>query len=268
MLKPGPKQIPLPLGLPSEPSFTNFIPGRNQEAKAVLRDAATGKGERVVCLWGEPGAGKSHLLNAVCREATRQDRTAVYLPCRPPHSMAASASTQHSRDQGTPQKFLDRFIQDARDKKSNGFGQANLICIDDIDTLAGDRAWEDALFHLYNLLETRGAGLLVAGAQNPAGAVFSLRDLGSRLAAGLVIRLYPLDEDDKRMALERRAEERGFTLTDGVIAFLLRRCHRDMHSLFALLDEIDEASLVEKRRVTIPFVSELLRHQTGAAGEE
>ncbi len=47
------------------PTFANFVPGRNAEALAALDAAARGRlAERVVYLWGEAGAGKTHLLRA------------------------------------------------------------------------------------------------------------------------------------------------------------------------------------------------------------
>ncbi|VFM95839.1 MAG: DnaA regulatory inactivator Hda [Candidatus Kentron sp. G] len=314
MIQPVPKQIPLPIGLESEPSFTNFITGQNQEIQASLGDSARGAGDRVVFLWGESGTGKTHLLKAVCREARRQNRKAVYLSCRAPDSIEANPPAPHTRDKEETGGLLERLVADARgadrgacrpygdrsgqvgncghspakqednsrlfdensgetwadlplsrliDPKSGRllgeFLQANLVCIDDIDARAGDKAWEDAFFHLYNLLDAKGVGLLVTGERNPAGSAFSLRDLGSRLAAALVLRVHPLDDNGKSMALQCRARERGFTLSDELVAFLLRRCHRDMHSLFALLDVIDEATLVEKRRASIPFVRGLLK---------
>ena len=226
-----PKQIPLPLGLQNEPSFTNFISGPNREAATAVEGLAGGVGERVLYLWGEHGTGKSHLLRAACQRATQQDRAAIYLSCRMP---------------------------DLIEKNRDEYAHAALVCIDDIDALAGNREKETAIFHLYNLLETKGGGLLVAGVKTPTRAGFSLRDLGSRLTAALILRLHPLDEDGKRRALQCRAREIGFTLSDEVINFLLRRCNRNMPSLFSLLDRIDEATLVEKRRATIPFVRELL----------
>nr|VFJ74814.1 MAG: DnaA regulatory inactivator Hda [Candidatus Kentron sp. FM]VFJ75465.1 MAG: DnaA regulatory inactivator Hda [Candidatus Kentron sp. FM]VFK21679.1 MAG: DnaA regulatory inactivator Hda [Candidatus Kentron sp. FM] len=317
MIEPVPKQILLPLGLENEPSFTNFITGQNQEIRASLGDSARGVGDRVVFLWGESGTGKTHLLKAVCKEARRQNRKAVYLPCRAPDSIKANPPAPHIRDKEETGGLPERFVQGPRgadlgacgaygdrsekvgncghssaeqltigednselfdgnlpetwanlplsqpihpksDRFLGEFVQANLVCIDDIDARAGDKAWEDAFFHLYNLLDARGIGLLVTGERNPAGSAFSLRDLGSRLAAALVLRVHPLDDNGKSMALQCRARERGFTLSDKLIDFLLRRCHRDMHSLFALLDAIDEATLVEKRQASIPFVKRLL----------
>jgi len=226
------KQIPLPLGVRSGPSLANFIAGSNREAQQAVSGIANGIGERLIYLWGEKGTGKSHLLEAGFGEVTRQDRSAQYLSCRTSRSIQEDAIS--------------------------GIHNTDLLCIDDIDASAGDRCREEALFHLYNQAEAGETRLLVAGERNPMGAGFSLPDLGSRLAAGLVLRLYPLNDDGRRMALECRAKEWGFTLSDRVVAFLLRRCQRDMHSLFALLERIDQETLVEKRLVTIPFVRDLL----------
>jgi DnaA family protein len=58
--------------------------------------------------------------------------------------------------------------------------------------------------------------------------------------------------------LQLRARQRGFELPDDVAHYLLRRAPRDPASLFALLDRLDYASLAAQRKLTIPFVRELL----------
>nr|VFK47961.1 MAG: regulatory inactivation of DnaA Hda protein [Candidatus Kentron sp. TC]VFK61269.1 MAG: DnaA family protein [Candidatus Kentron sp. TC] len=241
VFQPVPKQIPLPLDSRSEPSLTNFIAGRNREAQEAVSGIAADRGERVVYLWGEKGTGKTHLLKAVHREVAERKRNIVFLSDR---------STDAARESAMNSREMD------------------LICIDDIDRQAGNRDREEILFHLYNQAEAKGARLLISGQRNPSGAGFSLPDLGSRLSAGLVLKLHPLDDDGRRMALRRRAREWGFTLSDRVITFLLYRCQRDMHSLFALLERIEQATLVEKRRVTIPFVRGLLASFPGNVAQE
>nr|VFJ59427.1 MAG: regulatory inactivation of DnaA Hda protein [Candidatus Kentron sp. FW] len=232
VVEPGPKQVPLPLGIWSRPSLDNFIAGPNREAQAVVGGIVAGTGDRVIYLWGAEGTGKTHLLEAGFLEVIRQNREATYFSCR----------------------TSDSIRMDLMD----GLHEKDLICIDDIDVRAGNRDWEEALFTLYNRAEAGGTGLLVAGREGPAGANFSLPDLGSRLAASLVLRLHPLDDDGRYAALKCRAREWGFTFPDSVVAFLLRRYQRDMHSLFALLQQIDRETLVEKRPVTIPFIKDLL----------
>ena len=59
-------------------------------------------------------------------------------------------------------------------------------------------------------------------------------------------------------ALRQRARLRGLELGDEVMAYLSKHLARDTHSLFRFLDRLDQASLAAKRRLTVPFVRELL----------
>lgn len=61
----SPRQLTLDLVKPPQPSLDNFVVGRNAELVAVLRAVAAGSGEHFVYLWGETGAGRSHLLQAL-----------------------------------------------------------------------------------------------------------------------------------------------------------------------------------------------------------
>jgi DnaA family protein len=59
-------------------------------------------------------------------------------------------------------------------------------------------------------------------------------------------------------SLACRARGRGLELPDETAQFLLRRFPRDLPTLFALFDTLDTASLIEQRRLTIPFVKSVL----------
>lgn len=225
-------QLPLGVGLREGPSLTNFEPGANHEVVAALNAVAAGGGGPCLYLWGPSGCGKTHLLEALCRALSSTGRRSAYLPLR-----AAGALE--------PDVLL-------------GLEAFALVCIDDVDAVSGQSAWEEALFHLYNRLEAAGGTLVVAARQPPGTAPYGLADLRSRFAAGAVYRLHALDEAGRRAALRRRARERGFEIPDEVLTYLLRRRARDMHSLFALLERLDRGTLAAKRRVTIPFVRTLL----------
>ena len=73
-----------------------------------------------------------------------------------------------------------------------------------------------------------------------------------------MLTLQALDESEQIAALQLRAQLRGFELPDETAQFLLRRLPRDMTRLYAFLDELDEASLVAQRRLTVPFVREVM----------
>jgi len=84
-----------------------------------------------------------------------------------------------------------------------------------------------------------------------------LPDLVSRLTGATVYALQPLDERQKLQAIQLRAHHRGFEMPGDVARYILNRYPRDLHSLFRLLDRIDQVSLTQQRRVTIPFLREL-----------
>lgn len=221
-------QLPLGLGLRDDATFANFLPGPNGAVLEVLRSGA----ERMVYLWGAEGSGKSHLLQAACHACATGGGTPVYLPLAEHAALAPEVL--------------------------EGLEQAPLVCIDDVHAVAGRQMWEHGLFHLCNRVRDAGGRLLVAAEAAPGGLGLSLPDLGSRLAWGPVFHLEPLADEEKVAALQSRAGRRGLDLEAEVAAYLIKRCPRDLHSLFRLLDRLDHASLAAKRRLTIPFVREFL----------
>ncbi len=222
-------QLPLDLSLREEADFATFYPGPNREAVAAARAMARAP-EGSLYLWGREGVGKTHLLCALCKEAARLGRTAAYLPL-------GHAGLEPPVMEGL-----------------SGYG---IVCVDDLERRAGDRAWEEGLFRLYN--ERRGQGLVLAARASPRQVGMGLPDLASRLASGTVWALHPLGDEERLAALRLRAASRGLDLPLEVGRFLLRRYPRGMSALCEALDRLDEASLSAKRRLTLPFVRAVLR---------
>lgn len=217
-------QLPLGIALADGATFDNYLPGENAAAVASVRGAA----EAFVYLWGARGTGRTHLLQAACHAAVGD--AAAYLPL-----------AQH---------------RDLSPELLEGLEHTALVCLDDIDAIVGIEPWELGLFHLYNRLRESGTRLLVAADRAPAALALRLPDLTSRLGWGPVFQLHALTDTDKLAALQLRARGRGLELPDDVGHYLLRRCPRDMHSLFHVLDVLDRAALAAQRRLTIPFVRE------------
>ncbi len=224
-------QLALPLGLRDDATFDNFYKGVNEHCNAALISAASGLDYPFIYLWGQVGAGRTHLLQAACCDATQKNRTSLYLPLATPEL--------------TPQILHD-------------LEHINLVCIDDIDAIAQNKPWEEALFYLYNRIRDTGQTLIIAGAHPPQRLGLGLPDLASRLAWGVVFQVHILSDEDKLAALAMRAKLRGLVLSDEVGQFLLRRCPRSMSELFAILDTLDKASLQAQRKLTIPFVKSVL----------
>lgn len=222
------RQLALGVNLRDSAAFVNFLPGRNAAAVAALRERATSP----LYLWGPPGVGKSHLLQAACAATLEAESPAAYLPL----------SEHCDRDPAI----------------LAGWESLPLVCLDDLEAVAGSPDWERALFNLYNALQERGGDLVVAAAAAPAALNLGMPDLRSRLGHGLVFQLHELEEPDRLEALRMRARRRGFEIPDDTANYLLTRYQRDMKSLCRLLDVLDAESLSAQRKLTIPFVRDVL----------
>jgi DnaA family protein len=128
-----------------------------------------------------------------------------------------------------------------------------------VHVIAGHAQWEEALFHLYNRVYDAGGRMILAANDLPKQIHIGLPDLASRLSWGIVFQLHALDDAEKVAVLIMRAHRRGMNLSDEVAKYILTHCPRHMGTLLAALDALDNASLAAQRRLTIPFVKEVLQ---------
>ncbi|MFQ5470324.1 MAG: DnaA regulatory inactivator Hda [Gammaproteobacteria bacterium] len=225
-------QIPLGLKLREGVTFGNFLAGDNGEAVKFLSQYTGRPSTQAVFIWGDKGVGKTHLLQAACHNVAITGKSTAYIPL----TMA--------------DEFSSAYLEEMENM--------SLVCIDDVDMIAGQSDWEYALFHLYNRIHACNGHLIIAGNASPGHLGIKLRDLSSRLGWGWVFHMEQLTDEQKLELLKQRTAERGMHLPDEVAQYMLRHCPRDTHTLFSLIDHLDDASLTEKRRLTIPFVKSIL----------
>ncbi len=230
-------QLPLAFGQTEAFSFEQFLAGGSVEAVQKLQDISLQEDHataETVFLWGAEGSGKSHLLQALCKALSDNGKQSLYLPLL------------------QVQKFTPQILE--------GLESLPVICLDDIDHIAGDEMWEQAIFHLFNRIKDAGSLLIMAANTAPQSIQFTLADLASRVNWGLIYQLHDLDDTEKLAVLQNRASDRSFELPDEVGEYLIKRLPRDMHGLCDFLDKLDVASLAAKRKLTIPFVRDLMEN--------
>lgn len=237
-------QLPLALRWPAQQRFDSFLPGSNGVALGLLRDAAASSEAPWVFIAGPSGSGRTHLLIAACAQADADGRSAQYIALRNRRDEPAGVARAGANDVAATLRAL---------------GGSELLALDDVDAIAGDRDAEHALFDLYNRCKVEKSTLMFSAAAAPAQIGIGLPDLVSRLSACAQTTLKPLADADRREALRLRAEARGLVLDDAVLDWLFARTQRDLGSLTALLERIDRASLAAQRRITVPFLRQLLQ---------
>jgi DnaA-homolog protein len=225
------RQLPLGVRLRERANFASFESGDNARTVAALRELATSRRAGLLWLAGPTASGKTHLLQAVCA-AVAHEGAAGYLPLNELAPLGVESLA--------------------------GWQRCHCLCVDDLQAVIGQRSWERALFALYREAEERRATLLWAASAPPQALSFALPDLASRAAAGLLLTLKPLNEAQQGAALQRRARLRGLELPDDTVQYLQRHWPRDMRTQCSLLDSLDEAALQAQRRITVPFIREVL----------
>jgi DnaA family protein len=225
-------QLPLNIQLRDDAIFDSFYPADNQEALDSVMHLIEADEESFVYVWGQTGVGRSHLLQAACHDAGNRGFSATYFS-------------------------LKNLVESSIDRLDS-MEHLSLICLDDIEGIAGNADWEEAVFHLFNRIRALNTKLLVSAMVAPKDLNIVLPDLKSRLSWGITYQLHRLDDQQKLKALQLRAKLRGLALPESVGQFLLSRCIRSTTELFSMLEILDKASLAEQRRLTVPFVKQVL----------
>jgi len=225
-------QIPLQLEPRRDSRFEDFVSGPNHAIVEALKHMPAEPGSSVF-LFGDEGSGKTHLLNALCYETRERQGRAFYLT-------------------------LKRLPKDAI-ASLQGLEQLDLVCVDDLHVIAGDQAWEEALFHCFNRIREANGRLLVSSRKRLSALDLGLPDLASRLAWGLRLPLMPLEDQDKLAVIDLHSNALGLSLPVDVQQYLLKHHDRSMAALIQTVEYLHQAALTNKRRITVPLAREVLK---------
>ncbi len=224
-------QIPLQLMPRRDCRFDDYVAGPNEAVVRALKQVVDEPGSHVF-LSGRRGSGKTHLLNALCHETRERGGRAFYLAL------------------GTLPKDAIASLQ--------GLEKLELVCVDDLHAIAGDAAWEEALFHCFNRIRESNGRLVIGSRERLSALNLGLPDLASRLAWGLRLQLVPLEDQDKLAVIKLHSDALGISLPAEVQQYLLKRHERSMVALIRAVENLQRAALISKRRITVPFAREVL----------
>lgn len=230
-----PTQFNLNLKLLEQAGFDRFLVESlsNRMALDALSRIGNPDAEQSILLWGDHSCGLTHLLEATCLQAEQTQKMFQYIDI----SQVLTFN---------PTDVLD------------GLERMPLVCIDNIECIAMHAEWERAIFHLFNNLRDAGHTLVMASHDQPATLQCSLPDLRSRLLGCAAFEITPLSDEKKQELLIQKAKAKGLDMSLEVARFILLRAPRHIARLFEILDTLDEASMQQQRKLTVPFVKSVL----------
>ncbi len=229
------EQLPFNFDLKEDQSFKSFYAGHNSQIVKYLSKMANGKGEQQIYLWSTEGLGKTHLLQACCQQAYQQKIPAFYLDL--------------SKNSPLNSRILE------------GLENFALVCIDNIENCTGNTDWETALFHFYNQHRENGHRLIISANCPPYSLALKLPDLKTRMGWGLTLKLQELSESESIAAFTCKANYLGFEISPKVGQFLSKHYARDLPTLWRLLPELERATLIAKRKLSVPLLKKILEDE-------
>lgn len=206
------------------PGFDKFLGTENAELVYVLQH----KHDPFIYVWGEEGAGKSHLLRAWVAQALDAGKKAVYIDA------AATPLTEAAFE-------------------------AEYLAIDQIEKLGNEE--QALLFAVFNRFRNSGKGFLLLSSEHTPQQLVIREDLRTRMAYCLVYEVKPLTDQEKIDALVSMAAARQVTIDPEIFEYLLNQWRRDMDSLMQMLDTLDNYAVTMGKRITLPLLRQLLKQQ-------
>ena len=232
MTENTPTQLVLGVHLQDEARFSNFyISSANAQLLEALQNQQST--QQLIYIWGNGSSGRTHLLQALCHQQAELGNAIIYLPL------------------GERENFGVELLQ--------GANTLSMVCLDDVDKLAGSGEWESALFNLYNDVLQTDTRLLITANCPPQQLQLDLPDLQSRLQSCLVYQMQSPSDEEKSAIFRLRAVNRGMNIEESVSDYIVQRAERSLSSLMEILDNLDRVTLEKGRRVTIPLVREIMQ---------
>jgi chromosomal replication initiator protein len=192
------------------------------------------------------GLGKTHLLQAIASYGAARGRRVVYL---------------------TAERFMYGFVNALKNQSSLAFKEQlrgiDTLIIDDLQFLQG-KSVQQEFCHTLNALMDAGRQVVIAADRAPAELDALEERVRSRLAAGLVVEIAPLDEELRLAILTARVaalgqQHPGFSVPADVIAFIARNCGQNGRDLDGALNRLLAHNQLTSRAITLEMAENAVR---------
>ena len=226
----NPKQLTFPWNKYNKSSFDSFYASKLNKHLLSLLQNNTFKDDLLI--FGTKDSGKTYLLQALCNYFSNQGKSSFYLPMKQAKELSVD--------------ILE------------SLESMELVCIDGIESIAGNKVWEIGLFNLINRSLNSKNRLIFTSSKNIDVMNFELTDLDSRLRKIQSHELYALADDEILSALKHIANLRSIELGSKEAQYLLTYANRNISDLVQILESLDQLSMEMKRKITIPLIKEVI----------
>lgn len=228
-------------------TFDTFVNGiSNNVPRTFAKHICEHPGTPVInpfFIYGAPGVGKTHLLNAIGHQLLKND----------PSLRVLYVSTDN---------FVQQFTSAACNHKTADFTkyyrQVDALLIDDIQTLIGKNKTQEAFFQIFNHLYLLGKQLVLTCDKPPVELRGMEERLISRIAGSCIAQIERPDEGLRRNILEKKLSEEGISLKEDVKELIVKSVSSNLRELEGTLTSLMLHSIVSQRPIDISLAKEII----------
>lgn len=246
---------PIQTGLRKKYTFDNFVSGDGNQwalaaALAVSENLATTYNP--LFIYGGPGLGKTHLLNAIGNQIMEN-----YPNARVKYIPAESFINE----------FLERLRLNDMDTFKKTYRNLDLLLIDDIQSLGGKKVTtQEEFFNTFNALYGDNKQIVLTSDRSPDHLDSLEERLVTRFKWGLTQNITPPDFETRIAILRNKIEDLDFTFPDDTLEYLAGQFDSNVRDLEGALNDISLVARVKKiKDITIDIAAEAIRARKNEA---
>ena len=246
---------PIQTGLRKKYTFDNFVSGDGNQwalaaALAVSENLATTYNP--LFIYGGPGLGKTHLLNAIGNQIMEN-----YPNARVKYIPAESFINE----------FLERHRLNDMDTFKKTYRNLDLLLIDDIQSLGGKKVTtQEEFFNTFNALYGDNKQIVLTSDRSPDHLDSLEERLVTRFKWGLTQNITPPDFETRIAILRNKIEDLDFTFPDDTLEYLAGQFDSNVRDLEGALNDISLVARVKKiKDITIDVAAEAIRARKNEA---
>ena len=229
-------------------TFDNFVQGdNNQWAKAAALAVSDNLGGlyNPLFIFGGPGLGKTHLLNAIGNKV---------LLDKPNARIKYVSSETFIND------FLEHLRLNDMDNFKKTYRNLDLLLIDDIQSLRNKASTQEEFFHTFNALHENSKQIVLTSDRNPDYLDNLEERLVTRFKWGLTSEITPPDFETRIAILRNKCETYPYEFTDDTLAYLAGQFHSNVRDLEGALKDIHLLATMRKlTEITVDVAAEAIR---------
>ena len=225
-------------------SFNSFVVGNSNRMAFSAAQAvadAPGQAYNPLFLYSGVGLGKTHLLQAIGQQATRNGQTVLYV---------------------SSEQFTNEFISAIRNRTTEEFRRryrsVHVLLIDDVQFMSGKEQTQEGFFHTFNDLHTAGYQIVLTSDRPPKALALLEDRLRSRFEWGLIADIQPPDLETRMAILAAKADALQVTLEESVLELIAKRVQKNVRELEGSLNRVVAYSQLMNTPITLESTSRLL----------